>query len=94
MKKGRDGGEKSRAESIKLEITPEKKKGGNFWFWVFLLFRPSGETLGAVIGYRTARMGYLRRQTENTEYNNRHNNCYKQYRNHSPVPLHEAEKLS
>ena len=29
-------------------------------FLVFLLFRPSGETLGAVIGYRTARMGYLR----------------------------------
>jgi len=80
MKKGRDGREKSRAESIKLEITPEKKK--------------SGETSGAVIGYRTARMGYLRRQTENTEYNNRHNNCYKQYRNHSPVPLHESDKLS
>jgi len=32
MKKGRDGGEKSRAESIKLEITPEKKKGGIFGF--------------------------------------------------------------
>jgi len=27
MKKGRDGGEKSRAESIKLEITPQKEKG-------------------------------------------------------------------
>ena len=81
-------------ESTKLEITPEKKKGGIFGFLVFLLFRPSGETSGAVIGYRTARMSYLRRQTENTEYNNRYNNCYKQYRNHSPVPLHEADELS
>jgi len=33
MKKGRDGGEKPRAESIKLEITPEKKKGENLVFW-------------------------------------------------------------
>jgi len=32
MKKGRDGGEKPRAESIKLEITPEKKKG-KIWFF-------------------------------------------------------------
>jgi len=38
MKKGRDGGEKSRAESIKLEITPQKEKGGIFGFLVFLLF--------------------------------------------------------
>jgi len=45
-----------------LEITPEKKKGGIFGFLVFLLFRPSGETSGTVIGYRTARMGYLRLQ--------------------------------
>jgi len=72
----------------------KKEKGGILFFLVFLLFRPSGETSGAVIGYRTARMGYLRRQTENTEYNNRHNNCYKQYRNHSPVLLHEPYKLS
>jgi len=33
MKKGRNGGEKSRAESIKLEITPKKEKGENLVFW-------------------------------------------------------------
>jgi len=33
MKKRRDGGEKSRAESIKLGITPQKEKKGNFWFF-------------------------------------------------------------
>jgi len=37
MEKRRDGGEKSRAESIKLgiklEITPQKEKKGIFGFW-------------------------------------------------------------
>jgi len=38
MKKERDGGEKSRAESIKLEITLKKEKRAKFGFLVFLLF--------------------------------------------------------